>query len=324
MSDRWPSVGLDEVCFPVSKVGFHLQRVDNKELIAYATKHWAIVDDDRGTVFSVVTGDYELVTNKKASELGEKAFSFFLGCEELAGLKLFNVLTPKTRSWVRMDFVSKDLVFEPRLGDRWSPFLRVTNSYNRTMALQFTIGICRWICKNGIIFGEQSLTLKATHHKGVNLVDMIAKALSSGHTRFDFAKAKSRLARLVNLHVPVNQFVAGSLEILNLKVPETMPKTPLHARGWPHLGTHLENLGTKYAKELGENAYAMLNAASDYAGDVNAPRMTPMLSNIYQSRCGRWVETMATQPSSLPTIPVEIAAENVEAAERLMSFNSQP
>ena len=42
-----------------------------------------------------------------------------------------------------------------------------------------------------------------------------------------------------------------------LKVPENMPKTSLHARGWPQLGPHL--------KKPGENADALVNAASDYA-----------------------------------------------------------
>ena len=50
-----------------------------------------------------------------------------------------------------------------------------------------------------------------------------------------------------------------------LKVPENMPRTSLHARGWPQLGSHLKKPGEQCTKALGDNADALVNAASDYA-----------------------------------------------------------
>lgn len=233
MQDSLERVELGEAFFPVRRV--EIQRADTKEPIK---RHWAVVDDDSGDVFSVVTDKYRVVTNKEACELGGKAFSHIFGAEALAGLCPFNVLMPKTRSWAQIDFTAECLAFESCRGDRWFPFLRVVNSY----------------------------------------------------------------------------------KILDLKVPEKIPEMPLQARGWRRLGPHLKELGERYSEELGDNAYALLNATSDYAGHARAPRMNPVLVNCFQSRCGRWAVLMADQSSAQPTASVTIAEANLAAAERLMFF----
>lgn len=315
MESSLKRVELDEAFFPVRRVG--IQREDNQKSIK---RHWAVVDDDSGDVFSVVTDNYRLVTNQEACELGRKAFSHIFGPEALAGLWPFNVLMPRTRSWAQIDFTAECLAFESCRGDRWFPFLRVVNSYNRTMSLQFTIGVCRGVCSNGMIFDEQSLKFQTTHNAAGDLDGMVDNVLSSGQVRFNFAMIQSRLAQLANLHVPAEHFVAGSLEILDLKVPENLPEIPLQARGWCRLGPHLKELGKRYSVELGDNAYALLNATSDYAGHARAPRMNPVLVNCFQSRCGRWAVKMADQSSAQPIASVTIAEANLAAAERLMSF----
>jgi len=314
MEDSLKRVELDEAFFPVRRV--KIQREDNKQSIK---RHLAVVDDG-GNVFSVVTDKYRLATNQKACELGREAFPHIFGAEARAGLWPFKVLMPRTRSWAQIDFTAECLAFESCRGDRWFPFLRVVNSYNRTRSLQFTVGVCRGVCANGMIFDEQSLKFQTTHNEAVDLDRMVGQALSSGQVRFNFAMIQSQLAQLADLHVPAEHFVAGSLEILDLKVPENLPETPLQAGGWCQLGPHLQELGKRYSVELGDNAYALLNATSDYAGHARAPRMSPALVNSFQSRCGRWAVKMADQSSAQPTASVTIAAANLVAAERLMAF----
>ncbi len=136
---------VDQPFFPVSKV-----RVRATDTGHTFRRHWAVVADDRREVFAIVTEDYRLVSNLRAYELGRRAFALVFGDQATKRLQLFNVNMPMTRSWVNLDLTAGGLDLAPLDEDRWLPFLRVTNSYNRSRALGFTVGVCRWICTNGI------------------------------------------------------------------------------------------------------------------------------------------------------------------------------
>ena len=70
-------------------------------------RHWAIVSDDRNEIFSIVTEDYQLVSNARAYELGRWAFGLVFGKDAVAGLGLFNVIMPATRSWAHIDLTAE-------------------------------------------------------------------------------------------------------------------------------------------------------------------------------------------------------------------------
>ena len=311
------SVALDEAFFDVSAV--ELRRQDTGERLR---GHHAIVPSGRNEVFAVVTSNYQLVTNERACELGRTAFSLIFGEDGAKGLRPFNFLMPRTRSWVQVDYTADHLGFALGVEDRWLPFLRVTNSYNRTKALQFTVGVCRWICTNGMIFGDQSLTLRNTHQGGADLDAMLQRAFTAGAGRLDLAAVKNRLENLKTHQVSRDQLLAGTLEALELKVPGSIPESRLHAHGWKDLGPHLSALGQRYANDLGENAYALLNAASDYASDVEAPRMNATLVNSYQAKSGRWAAQLEQRPTAELPAKVNITPESFDAANRLMTFSS--
>ena len=318
MTRSMKSVSLEEAFFEVEAID--LSRQDNSETLR---GHKAIVARGSRDAFAVVTANYQLVTNQRACELGHEAFALIFGDDAAKGLRPFNVLMPRTRSWVQVDFTADQLSVSLGADDRWLPFLRVTNSYNKTKALQFTVGVCRWICTNGMIFGDQSLTLRNTHQRGVDLGDLLRRAFTAGAGRMDLSFVKSRLEKLKEHQVSHDQFLAAMLEILELSIPPSIPESPLHARGWKDLGPHLSRLGQSYASSLGDNAYALLNAASDYASDVEAPRMNPTLVNGYQARCGRWAAQLGELAPAEPACSVSVQPENLKAASRLMSFSSK-
>jgi hypothetical protein len=54
---------------------------------------------------------------------------------------------------------------EIKKDDPFTPFLRVTNSFNGARALRFDIGFMRKHCFNGVIFEEEVATIKASHSK---------------------------------------------------------------------------------------------------------------------------------------------------------------
>ena len=287
-------------------------------------RHWAVVSNDRREVFAIVTEDYQLVPNLRAYELGRRAFALVFGNDAATRLQLFNVTMPATRSWAHMDLTATGLGFAPREGDDWLPFLRVTNSYNRSRALGFTVGVCRWICTNGMIFGEQSLKLKVAHAKDVDVDRRLVEAFT--HRRFDRAECKDKLDRLTRLRVPAERFLAGMLEVLAVKPPPAPPRSAAHRDGWSRLAPWLRGLGDKYRRDLDATAYALVNAASEYASDSSAPLMSPARVDALQSRCGSWVDRILERYgpalASRSVAELEVTPENLSAAARLADLET--
>lgn len=313
-----PPVAEPEVAqpfFPVSRV-----RVRTSDTGHRFRRQWAVVADDTREIFSIVPEGYRLVTNQRAYELGCLAFELVFGADAATGLKLFNVTMPATRSWVHIDLTAEDLKFAPWKKDAWVPFLRVTNSYNRSRALGFTVGVCRWICTNGIIFGERAFKLRVVHAKDENLEQRLVEEFA--RRRFDVTGYSEKLRKLTRLSVPSDRFLAGILEILHVKPPARLPWQSARRDGWLRLGRHLSAAGDRYRQELGPNAYALVNAASEYAGDLRAPLMTTARVDTLQSRCGRWVDNVLKRYGpDLATRPaVEISPGSMEAAEQLLAL----
>lgn len=310
---------LEELFFPVSKV--RVRGADTGH--TFGGRQWAVVSDDRKEIFSIVSDDYGLVSNREAYELGRQAFAFVFGGDAETRLQLFKATMPDTRSWAHMDLTAEGLDFAPTDNDddSWLPFLRVTNSYNRSHALGFTVGICRSICCNGMIFGEQSLGLKVPHSaRGVDLECVVTEKFA--HRHFDVAEHQDKLKRLTRLSVPSERFLAGMLEILDLKPPAERPRNAKRLAAWADLGGRLRSLGEKYLEELGATAYALVNAASEYAGNAKAPLMTAGRVGALQFRCGRWVDRILNRygPSLASPTPVDIRPGSMKAARRLLAM----
>ena len=97
--------------FPVSKIRVHATDTGHT-----FRRHWAIVSDDRNQIFSIVTEDYQLVSNARADELGRRVFALVFGKDAVAGLGLFNIIMLATRSWAHIDMTAESTAFEPRKG----------------------------------------------------------------------------------------------------------------------------------------------------------------------------------------------------------------
>ena len=165
------------------------------------------------------------------------AFTLVLGTDAATRLKLFNVTMLATRSWVHIDLTAEGLEFAPREKDTWVPFLRVTNSYNRSRALGFTVGVCRWICTNGMIFGERSFKLKVAHATDENLERRLVEEFA--RRQFDLGECGEKLRKLTRLWVPEERFLAGILQLLDVKPPARLPRNAARHAGWLRLGPYL-------------------------------------------------------------------------------------
>lgn len=301
---------LEQVLFKVSMVD--LLTAEDTMLLR---NHRAIVSES-GQVFSVVSRGYQLVSHREAYEHGIGVFATTFGSKASAELKIFNVRTPSSGAWVEIDLTADSLAFSPLQGDRWLPFLRVMNSYDRSRSLGFQLGLCRWICKNGMILGRWSATFRTRHRlPTVELPARLRMAIDDQNATMDLTALKGQLEQLAKVSVPRDAFLPGCLEILQIRPPTDLCNHP-HAADWRALGVHLNQLATQYTSELGSNAYALVNAASEYASRTSGPLVRAGRIHALQSRCGEWANEVAGSKKG----HVDFAKRSASDAERLMAL----
>jgi len=136
-------------------------------------------DPSYKTVYCVVTDNYQLLTNKDALTIAKSVYQRVFNTVDMESMDVFNLIYPETKSFCHIDIIDKN--YEVNLGAKevYLPFIRVTNSYNRTRKLIFELGFCRKLCDNGVIFEKETITFAYTHTKGLLNIDAIEKQLAN-------------------------------------------------------------------------------------------------------------------------------------------------
>ena len=173
-NQRWEAA-LHNACFPVTLTDVYVGNASRR-----AERYRAVVPVYSGVVgdpFAIVTDRYRLIHNEDVIDLGHEAFERLFGSHCRARMTVFNVVTATGRGSFFADFTAPKLdctIRIPRSDGSIEPngdptrhifFLRTVNSYNKTQAVRLEVGICRWICRNGMIFGKQSIRFRDPHHK---------------------------------------------------------------------------------------------------------------------------------------------------------------
>lgn len=130
----------------------------------------ALVNRRTGLVLGVVGRDYRVVTNQEAINLARDVCQQVFPGLSSVEWEAMRAAAPGTLSYAFIDLVHQTHVLNymgTEIGedDPFTPFLRVTNSFNGARALRFDIGFMREHCSNGVIFEEEVATIKASHSK---------------------------------------------------------------------------------------------------------------------------------------------------------------
>lgn len=253
----------------------------------------AVVDVERDYVFSVVANNYKLITNAEAVALGKECFKSVFSRTTADGMEVFNITMPKTRSFCHIDFVHQDSNFEPWEKDKWSPFLRVTNSYNRTKLLRFDLGFCRWICENGMIFGNKSITFRYTHTR--EAVERVEFKTSFGELKKLETEFIENLHNLKRFHVPQKQMLPIVCKAFEIKVNKDELSKPRRAEQLYEFKNHINELTAKYYAEMDSTAYAALNVITDFATRPKSFISQESMVDTLQKRSGAWMDDFIVQ-----------------------------
>lgn len=285
--------------FPVRKVPVYAEmRRGAGDRMRRIPGQSAIVNCATDQVISVVSENYQVVTNREALHYAQ------LCCQAAfpeSGGQEWRVLqahAPTTMGSCRIDLVhpASAVNFEiPGAYDepeKYGPFVRVTNSYNRSRALRFEIGFIRWICSNGMILPDASIQFGFNHNtrKIPERVRFEVKKDSFKQLRERF---QSFLAPLLECEVPLELFVPATLAVLCINKPEPMAKR--QKEPWERLADSLKSISEQYSSDLGENGYALLNAITDVA---SRPPKSPFVrreQHSLQRSAGSWLAAFSAE-----------------------------
>ena len=248
-----------------------------------------------GMVLGVVSRDYKVVTNQEAVQIArEVCAKAFPGIAPLEW-EAKRASAPRTLSYAFIDLMHRTHVLnymgnEGDESDPFTPFLRVTNSFNGARALRFDIGFLRQHCSNGVIFEEKVATFTAAHNAEALeklKLEITARSLDQLWREFtDFigsvrsvtmSAEQSEHALAAVLHLPA--FNEGDSEARREGIEALNQDTGVRLTG--------------YRSALGENAYAVFNTLTDIAARPPESRYFQKDRDTLEKRAGRWLKQLA-------------------------------
>lgn len=285
---------VNEAFFPVEEQPVSLEYPKGRYHRIHGYK--AIVETETRNIFSVVSSNYRLVLNAEAYEIADFVIKTVFEGKTILDFKCLNILMPKSKGSCRMDLVIPNN-YNRLFGNKtesWTPFVRISNSYNRTTTLKYEIGFCRWICLNGVIFGQTGIGFSITHTGRItrneisNLIKSAQKKMGSADSLW--AAFERKMEKLKSIALPSSSALAIFCKVFDLVYNEkevTEAKKEILSKR----AEQIVKASKEYFKEMGNNAYAMMNVLTYYA---SFPEWTPNPSlyvDGYQRRVGKWVDS---------------------------------
>jgi hypothetical protein len=289
MDSDWTEFDVSTAFFPVELQPAFMMSGPGSSAYVRLPNHRVVMDTSRKHPLAVVSKDYQLITNEQAFKMGRALMPRVFSVIRHQDMACLNVTMPATRSFCVIDLIDRIASFEPWRGERWTAFLRITNSYNRMRRLSFEIGFCRWICMNGMIFGAKSVTLSYTHSREKK--DPTAEvARQLGKVRNMEYVLTKRLLNLRECPVPKAAMLAIACLAFGFKASESIMKNPRRAENLVLVRDHVQSLADEYFESAQGSAYDALNVLTDFAsrpvGVISAASSTQAL----QRKAGRWVD----------------------------------
>lgn len=301
------NTNLSSILFPVEVRPIGFQPDDGSGPPAgfeAVDQYKAIVRTDTGTVFSVVTKRYELLHNSRALDLGKKAFQLLFPEASENDFIPFDIRSTKTGSACHVDLIHKSYDTKVWEQETWLPFLRVSNSYNRSRALTFDFGFVRELCSNGVIFQKESVRAKFYHTKGELNIDLTQDKQFQRLKELE-GEFSSHMKRLREMKLTEELIKALSLYLLGLEFDlgaKNFKRVAQEQGRLRDVAGRLEELVTGYIAELGPSAYTALNVATDFATHTPAVAGKFVTTAGLQEVIGEQMRTLSGRPDEVPRL----------------------
>jgi hypothetical protein len=255
----------------------------------------ALVNQHSGCILGVVSRDYRVVTNQEAVNLAREVCG-----KAFPGLALIEwdakrAFAPRTLTYAHIDLIHRTHVLnylgsEIAADDPYTPFLRVTNSFNGARALRFDVGFMRKHCSNGVIFEQEVATIKASHSK--EALDQLKIEITSRTLPQMWNEFSTFLARVRSIDMTPAQSALALNTVLHLTSSKPDDK-PARKEGLNILAADFSTRLAGYRRELGPNAYAVFNTLTDIAARPPENPQFQKSRDTIEKRSGRWLKELA-------------------------------
>jgi hypothetical protein len=243
------------------------------------------------TVFSIVSDNYQLVSNKEALEMGKQIHAKLFPNAQENSFEVFNVIAPASKSFCHIDIIDKNYTLNIWKQEVYVPFVRIHNSYNRSRSLQFDIGFCRKLCDNGMIYEQQAVKLKFAHTKQSISLEGLDK-INVEHLKKLERDFIAKTTKSTEIKLPKEYFVPLAAKTLNrnFNIQEKDPvKKRIVAEKIELFTNSIHEYSDRYIHkdQMGETAYAFYNVITHFAS--NNENLQASAKNGLQTKCGMWI-----------------------------------
>ncbi len=275
----------------------------------------AVVNQSNGQIISIVSKNYQLISNQKAVEMGKEIFTQIYPSVKADELIPYKVVAPNSMASAHIDLIHEAVDFSVWDQETWLPFLRTTNSYNRSVALSFEIGFVRKLCSNGVLFNKDTMKLKYIHNRSNKMeVGNDAKQIESAFGLFadqckilkDYPISKEHMFALVcqilnvNLELPDEKQMRKKINSLENLIKLTQALT------------------VRYTNEFGSNAYAAFNVLTDFVSHQDQYKnLTGYYFNVrsYFSKPTDWMDDFSNKAIVKNFVYTDYLKETIDRLE---------
>jgi hypothetical protein len=261
----------------------------------------ALVNQRTGHILGVVSRDYRVVTNQEAVDLAREACRIAFPGVSPMEWEAKRASAPRTLSYSHIDLMHRTHVlnyYDTGVGqsDPFTPFIRVTNSFNGARALRFDIGFMRKHCSNGVIFEEEVATIKASHSK--EALDQLKIEIQSRSLPKMWEEFSNFLTSIRSIKMDTDQSSLALSTVIRLPVPKSDDK-PARKEDLNALSADFTSRLANYRQELGPNAYAVFNTLTDIAARPPENPHFQKNRDTLEKRAGRWLKELARQSQDI-------------------------
>jgi hypothetical protein len=291
---------LDEVLFNVAEKEVFVELLEEENIFDAKSKHKkvdgykALFNNKKKEVLSIVSRNYKVVSNIEALEIGKEAFKTLFPSIDTNDLIPFKVIATKKLTTCHIDLIHKEVKLHKWDQDTWLPFIRVSNSFNRSIALTLEFGFVRTLCSNGCVFNKDTVKVKYNHTNDLKSFNIHADVSKLKKHEIEFANYLNELNRF---HVNKKYAIPLVLKALNMNFGVIQPSDNLkelreYSRYKKAKGT-IGSITDKYYDELEPTAYAILNIITDIVSHNADYGIIPFYQanvNRYYNKSGEWTK----------------------------------
>ncbi len=257
----------------------------------------ALVNQRTGYLLGVVSRDYRVVTNQEAVNLARDVCGHAFPGLSPVEWEAKRAAAPRTFRYAFIDLMHRTHVLnywdsEIRKDDPFTPFLRVTNSFNGARALRFDIGFMRKHCSNGVVFEEAVATIKASH--SVEALAKLKIEITSRSLTQMWDEFTKFLTAVRSIEMDTAQSALAVNTVLRLRAIHADDK-PGRKEELAALSADFSSRLDGYRSELGPNAYAVFNTLTDIAARPPDSPLFQKNRDTIEKRSGRWLKELACQ-----------------------------